>query len=284
MKMKNLSLLVMAAGAGSRFGGLKQIEPVGKNGELLLDYSVYDALCQGFEKIVFVIKPEMEKDFRALIGKRWETHADVRYAFQRGNELPQGILPPDGRAKPWGTVQAVLAAKSCIDGPFVVINSDDYYGKSAYGVVARHFETSDEMCMVAYELEKTLSDNGTVTRGVCDIKDGYLAKIEEHYNIDKNTSLAPSTRVSMNLWGFMPDIFDKMENGFCRFLKNMKNPEKDEYILPSFVGELIRNENARVRVLESPDKWIGMTYREDLQAVRTEIAALGYTFGNSFNA
>ncbi len=282
--MKNLSLLIMAAGAGSRFGGLKQIEPVGKHGELLLDYSVYDALCQGFKKIVFVIKPEMEKDFRALIGKHWEAHADIGYAFQRGNDLPCEIPSIAGRTKPWGTVQAVLAARKCIDEPFAVINSDDYYGKSAYGAVARHFESSDEMCMVAYELEKTLSDNGTVTRGVCDIRDGCLAKIEEHYNIDKNTPLAPNTRVSMNLWGFTPDIFDKMERGFCRFLENMKNPEKDEYILPSFVAELINEENARVRVLESSDKWIGMTYREDLKAVRAEIAALGYTFGNGFNA
>lgn len=273
---KDMTLLVMAAGAGSRFGGLKQIEPVGKNGEILLDYSVYDALLYGFNKVVFVIKPEMEKDFRDIVGKRWENKVNVAYVFQRGDDLPGGIAFPQGRTKPWGTVQAVLAARDCIKSPFAVVNSDDYYGKNAYGEIAAHFEKSSEMCMVAYELKNTLSDNGTVTRGVCGVSGGYLSQIEEHYNIDKNTAIAPNTKVSMNLWGFMPDIFSKMEKGFEAFLKNCSDLQKGEYILPEFVGELIRNENARVRVLTSPDSWIGMTYREDLETVREKISHLGY--------
>ena len=168
------TLLVMAAGAGSRFGGLKQIEPIGKNGEVLLDYSVYDAVNAGFSKIVFVIKKEIEKDFRDIIGKRIEKKADVEYAFQNLDDLPNGFSPVKDRVKPWGTVQAVLCAKNCIDTPFAVINSDDYYGKNVYGYLIDHFKNSDEMCMAAYELGNTLSDNGTVTRGVCEVENGYL--------------------------------------------------------------------------------------------------------------
>lgn len=272
------TLLVMAAGAGSRFGGLKQIAPVGENGEILLDYSVFDAINAGFGKIVFVIKPEMEKDFRNIFGKRWESRTDVEYAFQRMDDLPGGNTPDKERIKPWGTCQAVLCAREKISTPFAVINSDDYYGKIAYGKLSEHFEKSREMCMVAYDLKNTLSDNGTVTRGVCRVENGYLARIEEHYNLDKNCSLSPDTKVSMNLWGFQCDIFDKLEAHFEAFLSGLKNPLKDEYILPQFVDELIQGENARVRVLTTPDSWIGMTYKEDVETVRKEIAKLHYKF------
>ncbi len=262
------TLLVMAAGAGSRFGGLKQIEPIGKNGEILLDYSVNDAKKMGFDKVVFVIKKEMETDFRQIIGRRTEKVIDVSYAFQDICDLPNSIKCPDGRTKPWGTVQAVFSARNVISSPFVVVNSDDYYGESAYGVVSKHFDESNDICMVAYKLKNTLSENGTVTRGVCKVQGGYLADIEEHYNIGKNTPLSPNTDVSMNMWGFFPNIFEELSDGFTNFLKTTSDPLKDEYVLPNFVGELIKNKNAKVKVLESFDTWIGMTYREDLDFVR----------------
>lgn len=272
------TLLVMAAGAGSRFGGLKQIEPIGKNGEVLLDYSVYDAVNAGFSKIVFVIKKEIERDFRDVIGKRIEKKADVEYAFQNLDDLPGGFDKVSGRVKPWGTVQAVLCAKDVINTPFVVINSDDYYGKNVYSYLAEHFKTSGEMCMAAYELGNTLSDNGTVTRGVCEVENGYLKSVTEHYNLDKNTSLPLDTKVSMNIWGFYPDVFPKLESGFINFLKNLKDPMKDEYILPVFVDELIKNENAKIKVLTTKDTWIGMTYREDLPFVKAAMAKADYNF------
>ncbi len=272
------TLLVMAAGAGSRFGGLKQIEPIGKNGEVLLDYSVYDAVNAGFSKIVFVIKKEIERDFRDVIGKRIEKKADVEYAFQNLDDLPGGFDKVSGRVKPWGTVQAVLCARDVINTPFVVINSDDYYGKNVYSYLTEHFKTSGEMCMAAYELGNTLSDNGTVTRGVCEVENGYLKSVTEHYNLDKNTSLPLDTRVSMNIWGFYPDVFPKLESGFINFLKNLKDPMKDEYILPVFVDELIKNENAKIKVLTTKDTWIGMTYREDLPFVKAAMAKADYNF------
>ena len=272
------TLLVMAAGAGSRFGGLKQIEPIGKNGEVLLDYSVYDAVNAGFSKIVFVIKKEIERDFRDVIGKRIEKKADVEYAFQNLDDLPGGFDKVSGRVKPWGTVQAVLCAKDVINTPFAVINSDDYYGKNVYSYLTEHFKTSGEMCMAAYELGNTLSDNGTVTRGVCEVENGYLKSVTEHYNLDKNTSLPLDTKVSMNIWGFYPEVFPKLESGFINFLKNLKDPMKDEYILPVFVDELIKNENAKVKVLTTKDTWIGMTYREDLPFVKAAMAKADYNF------
>lgn len=272
------TLLVMAAGAGSRFGGLKQIEPVGKNGEILLDYSVYDAKKAGFTKAVFVIKPEMEHDFREIIGKRAERLMEVDYAFQTIDDLPGGFKAPEGRTKPWGTVQAVLAAKNNITSPFAIVNSDDYYGAEAYKRMSEHFDNSDEMCMVAYELEKTLSENGTVTRGVCDVKDGYLSGVTEHYNLDKSTDLPMDTKVSMNIWGFYPDIFPRLEEGFEKFLSELKEPMKQEYILPMFVDGIIKNENAKIKVLTTKDSWIGMTYREDLDYVRKAVAKLNYNF------
>jgi len=220
----------------------------------------------------------MEEDFKAIIGKRCEKYIDVEYAFQEGDDLPGGFTLPKGRTKPWGTVQAVLSAKDKINTPFAVINSDDYYGKSVYKYITEHFEKSKEMCMVAYDLEKTLSDNGTVTRGVCDIKDGYLAKITEHYNLDKSTNLTMDTKVSMNIWGFYPDIFDKLEAGFVNFLKNLKDEMKDEYILPVFVDEIIKSENAKIKVLSTKDSWIGMTYREDLPFVKEAMQKLDYKF------
>lgn len=274
----NATLLVMAAGAGSRFGGLKQIEPIGKNGELLLDYSVFDAHNAGFSKVVFVIKKSMEKDFRDIIGKRAEKYLDVEYAFQEGDDLPSGFSLPEGRTKPWGTVQAVLSARNKINTPFAVINSDDYYGKNVYKYIIDHFNKSNEMCMVAYELEKTLSDNGTVTRGICNVENGYLSNITEYYNVDKSTNLSMDSKVSMNIWGFYPDIFDKLEKGFANFLKNLKDPMKDEYILPVFVDEIIKKENAKIKVLTTKDSWIGMTYREDLPYVKEAIQKLDYKF------
>lgn len=274
----DLTLLVMAAGAGSRFGGLKQMEPIGKNGELLLDYSVFDAKKAGFTKVVFVIKKEMEEDFKKIIGKRAEKIIDVDYAYQCIDDLPGGISAPEGRTKPWGTVQAVLCAKNKITTPFAIVNSDDYYGENAYKYMAEHFKNSNEMCMVAYDLKKTLSDNGTVTRGVCNINNGYLSSVTEYYKLDKTTTLPPNTKVSMNIWGFYPEIFKKLEIGFENFLNNLSDPQKDEYILPTFVDEIIKGEDAKIKVLYTSDSWIGMTYREDLEFVKNEMAKKNYNF------
>jgi dTDP-glucose pyrophosphorylase len=272
--MSNTTLLIMAAGMGSRFGGLKQIAPVGPNGEIILDFSVYDAKEAGFSKAVFIIKKEIEKDFREVVGKRIEKMMDVDYAFQELEKIPAPFTIPEGRVKPWGTSHAVLCARDKVSTPFAVINADDYYGKSAFKVINSHLVSSKEICMVAYKLENTLTDNGTVSRGVCEVKDGYLVSVTEHAAIAKENDFPKGTVVSMNMWGFMPSIFDELEKGLVQFLKAKGTELKSEYLLPLTVDEMLKSGKAKVKALTSDDKWYGVTYKEDTPIVKAAIARL----------
>lgn len=279
------TLIVMAAGMGSRFGGLKQLEPVGENGEVLLDYSVYDAMKAGFNKVVFVIKHEIESDFRETVGKRLEKKIDVSYAFQELDRLPKGFSVPADRTKPWGTGHAVLCCKNLVNAPFAAINADDFYGASAYKQINSYLaKQNNDYCMVGFRLKNTLTDNGTVSRGVCITdKDGYLNDINEvtainsdctYVNNGKTVTLAPYTVVSMNMWGFTPDLFDYLDDGFGRFLKEKINVPKSEYFLPFEINELIKSGKKRAKVLIAEDKWYGMTYKEDEPVVKDAIAKL----------
>ncbi len=270
---KDMTLLVMAAGMGSRFGGLKQIEPVGPEGQVILEYSVYDALEAGFNKAVFVIKKAIEKDFREIVGKRIEKMIDVDYAFQEIDQIPQGFTVPEGRAKPWGTGQAVLCAKNVVKSPFAVINSDDFYGKGGYVELKKHFDVSNETCMVGYKLNNTVTENGTVSRGICDIKDGYLTSVVETHEIPFNNNYPEDTIVSMNMWGFMPSLFDVLDAKFVDFLKEHGNELKSEYLLPFVVDEMIKTSGEKVKVLRADEKWYGVTYKEDKQSVVDAIKA-----------
>lgn len=288
--MKETALVVMAAGIGSRFGGgIKQLEPVGPSGEIIMDYAIYDAIAAGFNKVVFIIRKDLEKDFKEIIGNRIEKLLPVAYAYQEIDDLPEGFTVPEGRKKPWGTGQAVLAAKNVIDCPFVVINADDYYGKEAL-VKVHEFLVSDapasdklQFCMAGFILGNTLSDNGAVTRGVCEVSDdGYLTDVVETGGIERDAKgdvicerdggivkLSDRCHVSMNMWGFTTEILKVLEEGFTAFLKELKPEEslKKEYLLPGVVGDLLKAGRASVAVLETNDKWFGVTYKEDKQSV-----------------
>ena len=269
--LKDLTLVVLAAGMGSRFGGLKQLEPIGKNGEVILDYSIHDAVKAGFTKVVFIIKEEHQKDFDETVGKRCKKIVDVEYVYQNLNDLPEGFSVPDERVKPWGTAHALLCAKENVNTPFAVINADDYYGSESMQIIAKHLLDKNTPCMVGFPLGNTLTENGTVSRGVCEAEDGYLKKITEHTKIDKDSGIPLDTLVSMNLWGLQPDIFPEIERGICDFLKNMTNPLKDEYFIPLVIDELIKAKDYKVKMLMSPAKWYGMTYKEDLPSVKNAL-------------
>ena len=319
-------LLIMAAGMGSRYGGLKQIDPVGSHGEIILDFSLYDAMLAGFERVVFVIKEENAEAFRKLIDGRAGKHLDVKYAFQKLDDLPEGYTVPEGREKPWGTAHAVYAARDYIDAPFCVINADDYYGAGAFQTM---YEFLEDLCgqnpvdkdqdpaaarekygMVAFQLGKTLTENGHVARGVCEVTpDGILEKVTERTKImwrpktevetaeeqgeeaedapskipaftedDGKTwsMLAPDTPVSMNFWGFERSFMDAVSDGFPEFLdKALKeNPLKGEYFLPSVVTEKIESGGAEVKVLRSSDQWYGVTYKEDKKSVKNALQSM----------
>lgn len=270
----NMTLLVMAAGMGSRFGGLKQIEPVGPHGEVILEFSVYDALEAGFDKAVFVIKKAIEHDFREIIGKRIEKMIDVEYAFQELEDIPAPFTVPENRVKPWGTGQAVLAAKKFIDSPFAVINADDFYGKGGYKELKKHFETSTETCMVGYKLQNTVSENGTVARGICEVENGYLTGVTEHLSIPKDNDFPADTIASMNMFGFMPTLFGELEDGFVKFLEEQGKELKSEYLLPRIVDKMIKVDGEKVKVLHTDDKWYGVTYKEDKESVVNAISEL----------
>ena len=286
--MRKTTLVVMAAGIGSRFGGgIKQLEPVGPSGEIIMDYSVYDAMQAGFDKVVFIIRKDLEKDFREIIGNRMEKIIETAYAFQELDDLPAGFQRPEGRTKPWGTGQAILCCKDLVQEPFAVINADDYYGKEAFVKVHDYLAGEHpacgkmDFCMAGFQLGNTLSENGGVTRGICSVnEDGHLTKVTETKNIVKTpegaavkgedgrlTSVAADCPVSMNMWGFTPEIFEVLENGFAEFLENLSDPMKGEYLIPTIVDGLIQEQKANVTVLESRDKWFGVTYKEDKPAV-----------------
>jgi dTDP-glucose pyrophosphorylase len=269
--MNETTLVVMAAGMGSRFGSLKQMEPVGPSGEIILDFSIYDAVKAGFSKVVFIIKKEMEKDFRHVIGKRIEKIIDVDYAFQALDKIPQWCSIPDNRSKPWGTGHAVICAKNSVATPFMVINADDYYGSHSYKIVGDYLSQNKGMCMAGFRLKNTLTENGTVSRGLCEIEKGYLKSVVEHTSIDINSGIPLDSTVSMNMWGFDIDIFDVLEGDFATFLKNLKDPLKDEFFLPSVIDNMIKTQSAKVKVLDTTDKWYGVTYKEDLPTVKNAI-------------
>ena len=283
----------MAAGMGSRYGGLKQLDPVGGHGQLIIDYSIFDARRAGFETVVFVIKPEIEAEFKEAIGDRVSKAMEIRYVYQRKEDLPEGYTVPAGRTKPWGTAHAALAAREIVDGPFAVINADDYYGPEAYQKIYNYLSTHQdgdvyEYVMVGYLLKNTVTENGTVARGVCrETEDHYLTQVTERTKIEKGeppryteddgktwTELPGDTIVSMNLWGFTRSFLDEALARFPAFLDKTlaEDPEKGEYFLPTVVSQLIDEGKARVKVLRSQDKWYGVTYREDKPAVVAAIA------------
>lgn len=295
--MRDTTLVIMAAGIGSRFGGgIKQLEPVGPGGEIIMDYSIHDALGAGFNKVVFIIRKDLEEDFREIIGNRIEKVANVAYAFQELDALPAGYAVPEGRKKPWGTGQAVLTVKGIVNEPFLVINADDYYGKEGFQKIHDYMvnemdpeaDTYD-MCMGGFILNNTLSENGAVTRGVCRLnEDGTLKNVTETFDIEWKGSglfandeegnpvlVNPEQHVSMNMWGLPPSFLDELETGFPEFLDNVKEGDlKAEYLLPRIIDNLIGSGKARVKVLETRDKWFGVTYKEDKEAVVAAIRRL----------
>ena len=290
--MKKTALVIMAAGIGSRFGGgIKQLEPVGPNGEIIMDYSIHDALEAGFDRIIFVIRHDLEEDFKEVIGNRIEKIAPVTYAFQELSDVPEGFSVPADRKKPWGTGQAILSIRGLVEEPFLVINADDYYGKEVFRKIHTYMvEQMDvnapvyDICMGGFILANTLSENGGVTRGVCEVGEGEILKrVTETYNIQKTAdgmtatdkegnpvSVQENQHVSMNMWGLTPDFLGILEVGFREFFEEevAKNPLKAEYLIPTFIGELLDAGKISVKVLRSNDTWYGMTYHEDVASVK----------------
>lgn len=282
IKKTDTSLVIMAAGIGSRFGtGIKQLARVDENDHIIMDYSVHDAIEAGFNKIIFIIRKDIEAEFKEVIGNRIEKVCSnlgvkVEYAFQEINNVPGQV--PEGRNKPWGTGQAVLAAKELIDEPFAVINADDYYGKEPFGLVHDFLcQGKNELCMAGFVLKNTLSDNGEVTRGICTTNNGYLTSINETKKIRKTgdeafadgVKLDPDSMVSMNMWGFDRNFLDKLENGFVEFMQTKvdADPLKAEYLIPVYVGQLLETQDVKVRALKTDEIWCGMTYKEDIPQV-----------------
>ncbi len=286
-------LVIMAAGMGSRYGGLKQIDPVDEEGHIIMDFSMFDAKRAGFEKVIFIIKRENEADFRAAVGDRMAKYMDVSYAYQEIDDIPDGYQVPEGRVKPWGTAHAVLSCIHQIDGPFAVINADDYYGQEAFRLIYDYLASHEDderyrYTMVGYELGNTVTDNGHVARGVCDMnEEGELEAIHERTRIEKRdggiayteddgetwVNVPADTTVSMNMWGFTRSILEEVEAGFPAFLdEGLKaNPMKCEYFLPAVVSDLLGQGKATVAVLKSADKWYGVTYKEDKPVVMAAI-------------
>ena len=286
--MQSTTLVIMAAGIGSRFGGgIKQLEPVGPNGEIIMDYSIQDALEAGFNKIVVIIRKDLERDFQEMIGHRIEKKADVRYVFQEKDDLPEGFTLPEGRTKPWGTGQAILACHGVVNEPFAVVNAYDYYGKEAFVKIHEYLVTPRQsvnyfhFCMAGFILKNTLSENGGVTRGVCQVNEnGYLTGIDETKNIvkvgnkaavqkeDGQEPIDENSHVSMNMWGLTPEFVETLEKGFKEFFEKPDvDVLKGEYLLPIYIDELLQKGEVTVKVLETQDKWFGVTYKEDKDSV-----------------
>lgn len=286
------TLFVLAAGMGSRYGGLKQLDPLGPNGETIMDYSVFDALRAGFGKVVFVIRKDFEDDFRKKILSKYENHIPVEVVFQSLDALPEGYVCPTDRTKPWGTNHAVLMGKGVINEPFAVINADDFYGRDAFEVIAKELskdhEGNGDYCMVGFRVGNTVTENGSVSRGVCSTDNGLLTSVIERTAISclpdgkiaysdengENVELDPKTPVSMNLWGFTPDYFDYSEREFKKFLDQNLNTPKSEYYIPSAVDTLINSGEATVKVLDTDSRWFGVTYAADRDGVVAKLASL----------
>ena len=284
------TLVVLAAGMGSRYGGLKQIDPIGPNGEVIIELSVYDAIQAGFDKVVFIIKKEIEKEFKEAIGDKLSKQVNVEYVFQDFNTVPAGFEIPEGRVKPLGTAHALYCCKDAIDGPFAVINSDDYYGQECFKTLYEFLnnEANDTTyAMVGYVLSNTMTENGSVSRGQCIVEDGKLVNVIERTKIqwkdgkvvmldgEEWVELDPNTLVSMNMWAFTPSIIKEIANKFDAFQEVLNNnPEKGEMFIPNVVGELLTENKCEVKMLESHDKWYGVTYQEDKPSVKAGIASL----------
>lgn len=282
--MSEIALVIMAAGIGSRYGaGIKQLQKVGPKGEIIIDYSIHDALEAGFSKVVFIIRKDIEAEFKEVIGSRIEKICPVEYVFQDKNDLPEGFICPADRTKPWGTGQAVLACRGVVNVPFAVINADDYYGKEAfvkmYQFLKEHAGDKNQYCMAGFKLANTLSENGTVTRGVCEMDaDSNLVKIVETHEIkreadgtyvsEEGAELSDETLVSMNMWGVTPEYIDTLQTMFVKFLEKMDPSNlKAEYLLPTIMGDLLKEDKVSIKVLSSSDKWFGVTYIEDKDSV-----------------
>ena len=282
--MKDITLLIMAAGMGSRYGGLKQLDSVGPNGETIIDYSVYDAIRAGFNKVVFIIRREFEKEFKSQITNKYEGSIQVEFAFQELNNLPDGFECPPDRQKPWGTGHAILSAAELIQEPFVVINGDDFYGLESYQIVSDYYKNEGDMfTMVAYELGNTLSEFGGVTRGLCTLESDLLSTVIETSNLersesgvssDRNIELDGSEPVSMNVWGFTPELFPYLRSMFNDFLKLEGKELKSEFFIPSVVNNLIQSNIKDVKVLKTGSSWFGVTYKEDKPHVVNKIKSL----------
>lgn len=284
------TLFVLAAGMGSRYGGLKQLDGLGPHGETIMDYSIYDAIRSGFGKVVFVIRHDFEADFRSKILSKYENHIPTEVVFQSINDLPEGYTCPEGRTKPWGTNHALLMGRNVIKEPFAIINADDFYGQDSFRVMAEQLSKAtgeNEYCMVGFRIGNTMSKSGTVARGICETKDGYLTGVVERtaigYKGDKicftdengvEQTLAPETPVSMNLWGFTPDYFKYSEDYFKRFLDANKDNLKAEFYVPLLINELVTTGKAKVKVLDTTSKWFGVTYAADRPAVVEKFAEL----------
>lgn len=289
--MKDITLVILAAGLGSRFGGgIKQLQQVGKNGEIIIDYSIHDALEAGFNKVIFIIRKDIEADFREVIGNRIEKICPVEYVFQDKNDLPEGFTCPPDRVKPWGTGHAVLSCIDVIDGPFAVVNADDYYGKEAfkkmYTFLREHTYSKGEYCMAGFWLANTLSDNGTVTRGVCQMDAiAHLITVHETKGVERDAqgvirdghgnAITENALVSMNMWGFTPDFVEVLKTEFVEFLNAVEPGDiKAEFLLPTIVDGLLKKRACSVKVLATPDRWFGFTYAEDKAAVVKEFEKL----------
>ena len=297
--MEKPTLVILAAGMGSRYGGLKQIDTVGNNGESIIDFSIYDAKEAGFEKVVLIIRKEHEEAFRKCLTDKVSKHMEVEFAYQDMYDIPEGIKVPEGREKPWGTTHALLACRNIVKGPFAICNADDFYGKDAYRVIYNYLKneiSDDNYGMVGYLCNNTLTDNGTVTRGVCENTDGYLSKIVEVQKIARKDGkpvyedngewkeLDPNTLVSMNFWGFTPKIFEECEVLFKDFIGEAvkENPMKCEHVIPTAIGTLVKENKCKVKMLSSKDEWFGVTYKEDKPSVVAKIQKMKddgiYTF------
>ena len=295
MAQKEPILVIMAAGMGSRYGGLKQMDPVGAHGEIIIDFSIFDAIEAGFKRVIFITKKEIEADMREIIGDKVARHAEVTFVIQDLDKLPEGYSIPEGRTKPWGTGHAILCCIDAVDAPFAVINADDYYGKDAFTEIYKYLKTiedadSTDYAMVGYLLENTVTDHGSVARGVCEVNEnGYLNSVTERTKIfkvdggiaftedEKEFTMLPSPcTVSMNFWGFAPSIMNVLKEGFPKFLDKAlaENPMKGEYLLPSVVGELLQEGKCSVKVLNCKDKWYGVTYKEDKPLVVAAVKEL----------
>lgn len=288
--MKKPALVIMAAGMGSRFGGLKQITPVDEQGHIIMDFSLFDAYRAGFRDLVFIIKPELEESFREAIGNRMEKYFNISYVHQTLDKLPEGYSVPEGREKPWGTGHAILCCKDVVDSPFTVINADDFYGPTAFSTMYDYLAANEDesrYAMVGYRVRNTVTENGSVARGVCDVVDGLLTGVTERTKIFKNgtdarftedgetfVDLPGDTIVSMNFWGFTPKMLKELDARFAAFLDDAQvtNPLKGEYFLPSVVNDQLQAGTATVRVLPCEETWYGVTYREDLDSVKNAIS------------